>query len=1152
MVTPFEVPPDTLKRQEEVSNPEASAWVSANAGAGKTTVLVRRVIRLLLDGNPPAKILCLTFTKAAASNMANKVLERLATWVRLDDAALDAEIRKTSPRAPDAALRATARRLFAQALETPGGLKVQTIHAFCDRVLHQFPVEARVQAGFEVLDGTQEAALLDRARERVLIEAAEQPDGALGRALATAVASASDDSFGKALAEAVRGRRKVARLIELGGAAEVARALGLKAADNVESIVDEILQGGEVARGEWPGIASALLSLGGNAAGCGEQLLHAARVGDTAGAAEAHLAVFFTGKGEPRADSGFGAGTARAARPELFAQIFAERDRLIPLRDRLFAAQAAERTAALLTLADAAIERFEEEKRRRGALDYADLIEKTADMLRDTGSAWVLYKLDGGIDHLLIDEAQDTSPEQWSVIEKLTEEFFAGHGARTARPRTVFAVGDEKQSIFSFQGAEPQKFEEMRQAFQRRTEDAGAEFRSRKLDLSFRSARGVLAAVDTVFAQGAAFKGLTSGEEMNTVHEAIRQSAPALIEVWPTEKPAKDAENLEPWDAPVDARSAVSPVARLAQRIARAMKLWTEGGLVIEDRDTKALRAATPGDAIVLVRRRGPLFDAILQALKQADVAVAGADRLKLAEHIAVMDLMALGDALLLDADDLSLACTLKSPLFELTEDDLYALAHERKASLAASLAANAGADPHFAAASEKLARWRAEARALRPFDFYSRLLGRDGGREAMLARLGPEAADAIDEFLAQALAYERTETPSLVGFLHFLRRAGTEVKRDLEVESRAVRVMTVHGAKGLEAPLVVLADTTTLPDGREERLHALPGSELFVWAGRKDFDSSKQRAARDAATAAREAEYRRLLYVALTRAADALILCGAENQQQKKSGPPDGSWYRLVRDALEAELLPTKADYADEDVLRWRPEPARAAERQAPAPEKKTAEIVPWLRAAAATQRPATRPIAPSQLDPDNEPLSPYARTAPAIDPRLRGDLVHRLLHRLPDVASDERRNAALAFLASVAPELPAANHASLTDEAIRVIEHPDLVELFAAGSRAEVDVLAHGSIENGREISGRIDRLAVSEKHVTVADFKTGRAPAKDAAPPGNYLRQLAVYRDVLARIYPNRAMRCLLIWTESAEIHEIPAETLEAASSTVFTET
>ncbi|MDO8535123.1 MAG: double-strand break repair helicase AddA, partial [Xanthobacteraceae bacterium] len=759
----YEIPAATRAVQTRASDPAASAWVSANAGAGKTTVLVRRVIRLLLAGNPPARILCLTFTKSAAAHMANEVLKVLGQWVRLDDDKLDQALKSIDPLPPSPARRAAARRLFAAALETPGGLKVQTIHAFCDRVLHQFPFEARVPAGFEVLDEIRETDLLTRARNSVLIEAAAEPAGALGRALAHADAVATDQSLEEALKEAVGARGEILRLIGKGDDA-VAAALGLRPDETLAAIEDDILSKGRFPPSEWPSIAASLLALGGNAARCGKALAEAAAFADPVAAIDDYLPVFFTGEGKPREDGGFGNEKVRDAEPRLFAHLFAERDRLVPLRDKHLAARARARTAALLVLAAAMIRRYEQVKRARGELDYADLIHKTATMFDDVAASWVLYKLDGGIDHVLIDEAQDTSPEQWEVIGKLTEEFFAGRGAREDRRRTVFAVGDEKQSIFGFQGAEPKRFDEMRREFRKRVEAAGSLFYPERLDLSFRSAPGVLSAIDLIFSRSEAFQGLSSAEEIGTAHTAIRSRAPALVEIWPTVKPEEDADDGLAWDAPLDAQSARSAPVLLAQRIAKAVKFWLGGGIAVGD----ARRPPRPGDVIVLVRQRGPLFEAILQALKRAGVPVAGADRLKLTEHIAVMDLLALGDALTLEADDLALACVLKSPLFGLSEDDLFDLAHGRKGALAAALAEKSQNHSRFAAAAEKLKSWREEARMLRPFDFFSRVLGRDRGREQILARLGAEAADALDEFLARALAYEATETPSLTGFTAF------------------------------------------------------------------------------------------------------------------------------------------------------------------------------------------------------------------------------------------------------------------------------------------------------------------------------------------------------------------------------------------------
>jgi ATP-dependent helicase/nuclease subunit A len=1151
MVTPFAVPEKIRHAQEQASDPRASAWVAANAGSGKTTVLVRRVIRLMMAGVPPARILCLTYTKAAAAHMANEVLRTLSAWVRLDDAALDARLAEVDPAPISAARRARARRLFTAALETPGGLKVQTIHAFCDRVLHQFPFEAGVPAGFEVLDEVTERDLLARARLLVLLDAAQNRDAPLGQALAHAVAVASDQSLATALDEAAAERRRLAAFhVHFGAECDlaVAAALGLEAHHSIAMVERAILDEALLPRSEWRSIAETLMPLGGNATKNGERLAKAAAAAADAAAIDWYLSIFLSDKGELRDDGGLGNAKARKREPALFARLLAERDRvgkLMPLRR---AARVRERTAALLALAAATNARYEQMKGARGALDLGDLVSKTVDLLTDQAAAWVHYKLDGGIDHILLDEAQDTSPEQWRVIEQLANEFFAGRGAAEHRQRTIFAVGDEKQSIFSFQGADPVHFENMRERFRASTEQARHKFHPIELQLSFRSAPVVLRAIDCVFARPIAHDGLT-GEPKGTMHEAIRREAPALVEIWPFEPAPADGDDGLAWDAPLDARAASDPTVVLAQRIARAIKYWTGGGLTVTDRESRSMRGARPGDVIVLVRQRGPLFEAILRALKTANIPVAGADRLKLVDHIAVMDFLALADALLLERDDLALACALKSPLFGLSEDDLFRLAHGRAGTLADSLAEKARTDPRFAEAAARLARWRTEARSLRPFDFLSRVLGRDGGRMRMLARLGPEAADAIDELLTRALIYEQTETPSLVGFAAFVRRAGAEVKRDLEIESAAVRVMTVHGVKGLEAPIVVLADTTApAEDGRFDPKimaapvpNSLPGSpEVPLWALAKEHDSAALAEARERARKARAAEYRRLLYVALTRAADALVVCGCSGRAKDEADLPDDCWYRLVLDALKEGATEQAAPYA-ERVWRWRSEPVSVATGEA-AIEARPAATPAWLRQAIAGQRGRLR-LTPSL------PLRIAARTraaSAALDPLRRGEIIHTLLQLLAARAPADRESAAARLLDAAAGDLAEADRLALASEAMAVVNHADCAVLFGENSRAEVPLLARLETEAGPiEVSGRIDRLAEAGKALHIADFKTdGTVPARAEDAPEHYVLQLALYRAALARLDPRKPVHAHLVWTAKPQVQEIPAALLDAA--------
>jgi ATP-dependent helicase/nuclease subunit A len=1137
VTAPRTIPDDLLRVQVAASDPAVSAWVAANAGSGKTHVLAQRVIRLLLDGVDPAKILCITFTKAAAANMANRVFDELRRWTTLDDAQLDTAIRPISRVRTDPARRARARRLFALALDTPGGLKVQTIHAFCTRLLHQFPFEANVAARFDVLDEATEARLLGETSLTVLLDAALAPESALGRALATAIATVADQTFKDVVGEALRKRDLVRAWIDHGGSigaaiAGLCGALGVGADETIEQIESEITDGPYLPLSQWAAAATAL------ARGSKSDQEQARRLLAALGAAGAprvdnYLSVFLTDKLKPR--DRVITRVIENGDPQLADRLCAERARILPLAERRKALACRDRTAALITIADAVLSRYQAAKDRRGLLDYDDLIEKTLNLLAEDRAAWVHYKLDAGIDHVLIDEAQDTSPKQWEIIRRLTSEFFAGAGARRVK-RTIFAVGDEKQSIFSFQGAAPREFEVMHRTFDALCKSVDHEFRYVQFRRSFRSGPNVLAAVDSVFARPEAFAGL-SVDAVKTVHEPLPDAAPGMVEIWDTIKPNEKRE-IEAWDAPFDELTETSPQVRLATKIAKNVKRWTQQGV----------RA---GDVLVLVRQRGPLFEAIIRALKDLHVPVAGADRLVLTEHIAVMDLMALADALLLPDDDLALASVLKSPLFGFDDDDLFKIAWERKGSLRAALRAKAHEEKRFADAASKLDHFAEWARQP-PFAFYARVLGAERGRKRFLARLGHEAEDALDEFLNLALEYERRETPSLQGFVAWLRTARTDVKRDMEITRDEVRVMTVHGAKGLEAPIVVLADTTTEPAGpaqRQPRLLALANTaaphspRCLAWIGAKATDTGPLSVARERMRSESEDEYRRLLYVAMTRAADRLVVCGAEGER----APPEGCWWNLVSAALKPLSVEERA--ADDDGTVWRyrkvPPVARQADFDFIAAAPAQAQP-PWLDCNAPTQMPSIRLLSPASAY--DEAASARGRAGGSPSERqkalARGALVHRLLQSLPDIPPGARTEAARHHLAHAASLLSVEERELVLDQVHQVLEDPRFAELFLPGSRAEVPIV--GRLPGGTlAVSGQVDRLAVTRESVLIADYKTNRpAPQRLEDAPDAYKTQLALYRAVLAQLYPDKSVRAALVWTDVPDLMEISAASLEAA--------
>ena len=1016
------IPPDVRRVQVEAADPDVSAFVSANAGSGKTHVLAQRVINLLLRGCDPAKILCITFTKAAAANMANRVFGTLAEWATLADGALDEKIRLSTGRKGDATQRARARRLFASALETPGGLKVQTIHAFCTRLLHQFPFEANVAARFTVLDEATTKELHNELTLEVLLEAAADPEAALGRALAQAIVVAADQTFKDVIGDAIRARDALAAWFERtggldGAMRELSFALGVNPEDTPQSVEDDFFAASLIPMQEWPLLIEVLES-GSVSDKKHVAALNAARAKSGRDRVNEYLKVFCTSTDlAPRKN--LVTKAIAQNHPDWLARLQAEQDRVCSLIGRERAIAARERTRALVTIAAEVIDRYRREKNRRGLLDYEDLIDKTLDLFSRASAAWVLYKLDLGIDHVLIDEAQDTSPKQWKIIETICREFMPG-GARENVKRTIFAVGDEKQSIFSFQGASPKAFDEMRHLFERQFNRPELGWRYLRFHHSFRSGANVLGSVDSVFKPREVYASITTDETGVPEHQSLPDAAPGLVELWDLEAPEKREKEIEGWDAPFDLDSEVSPRVKLARRIAAHLKLWIARGL-------KA------GDALILVRQRGPLFEAIIRALKDAGVPVAGADRLVLTQHIAVMDLMALADALLLPEDDLALACALKSPLFGLSEEQLFDLAWNRKGSLRESLRGR----PDFAGTDRALDQLGAQARKETPFGFFAHVLGGSRGRARILARLGPEANDALDEFLNLALDYEQRETPSLQGFLAWLRRAESEVRRDMELARDEVRVMTVHGAKGLEANTVILADTTTDPKGAHPPKLLPLSSGAVVWAKRKQDDTEAIADARAVIESDARDEYRRLLYVAMTRAAERLIVCGTKSDRKI----PDGCWYQLVRDALEGECVSEPADDGVGDVLRYRKgeaESLRAAEGDEPSSEPVT--VPAWLTRDAPQEKPAARTITPSSTEEDAVSRAPAPASAQAL---LRGSLTHRLMQSLPDIPADRRRAAAEDYLARAGADLPSDERGTITEQVLRLGVH----EAHAAG---------------------------------------------------------------------------------------------------------
>jgi ATP-dependent helicase/nuclease subunit A len=962
--------------QVVASDPGASVFVEANAGSGKTYTLVRRVARLLLAGARPEAILCVTYTKAGAAEMQRRLFKELGAWAIKDDADLDVELAKIDEVGRD---RPKARALFARALETPGGLKIQTIHAFCEQLLRRFPLEAGVSPGFSVLEDAAASQVSVLAREAVAARSVDYPDSRVAAAYAHFSVELDWNAFNAMFADFEARRAAITAHIagsdEFGGYVQDAwRRCGFDTPTSCLDIEAETMA--RVRWGEWRRRAEIV------ARGTGKtdaELAAKMRGLGPDTPFDELLTIVYTGAGTPR--KAFG---TKSMDPAVKAWLFDQQARLGEVRDRLIAAKVAEDTVHALTLALAYIAEYEDKKAARAALDFGDLIARAHDLLtRRADAAWVLYKLDGGIEHVLLDEAQDTSPDQWAILRELTGEFFSGVGVARDN-RTLFAVGDEKQSIFSFQGAAPEKLAQMTQEFAAAITDPGLPFEEVKLHESWRSTPEVLAFVDKVFADPDAMAGLRPASGGNVVSFTMLSHIPrrqpgGCVELWPIEK-SEPAEEPNPW-APVDAEQGKSANKLLAARLALAIEAMVTRGDAVFDHRLDRVRGARFGDVLILVRRRGALFDEIIRALKREGVPVAGADRLKLAKHGVFEDLMAIGRFACFAQDDLTLAGLLRGPFCDVDEQGLFDLAHARQGNLWSVLNARARERPDWRGAVAFLGWAKDEARTTAPFDFYSRLLVRldpEGRsmRQRILTRLGAEAEEALDAFLAQALEAEGRGDRDLETFVAAMATSELEIKREQD-EGRAdgpgeVRVMTVHGAKGLEAPVVILPDTTTRATAQGGALLE-DADGAFIWAPRKADDCDCSSAARTRREIANEHESARLLYVALTRARDRLIVCGVETQPARF----ERSWYHHVQRAFDDLAIHAFALEGGGEAWRHGPDPLIVSAD--PTPSHSPWPTPSWTVGLAPAESPLARYASPSTLFDQDERADPSSAATAA-----------------------------------------------------------------------------------------------------------------------------------------------------------------------------
>ncbi len=1116
--------------QRRASAPDRHVWVRASAGSGKTKVLIDRLLRLLLPdpltgapGVAPDKILCLTFTKAGAAEMSLRLQKRLLEWSAIDDDALREKLKDLIGAEASQQLEQEARRLLARVLDAPSRLRILTIHSFCQSVLGRFPVETGLSPDFKVIEESEKSDYLQKVLNDTLLSAAENPQSELALVFDRLSIVKNLDQLQGDLQQIIQEPIKLQDLFrDHSSLADIRNILSSEfGIENLDSVTEEgLCREVNIPRASISIMADILSRSSPGDIDRSNIILNWLSANDAE-----RLATFDSYKEAiiPKAR-----GKAKD-NPDFIERQQKEIERL----DRAKLAGNIHSTADLLYLALRILKAYDRHKKFLGVLDYGDLIFYTRRLLsgdfwqddeaKKLSTAWVLYKLDEGIDHILVDESQDTNPDQWDIVRRLSEEYFAGTARPTDRARSLFVVGDEKQSIFSFQRADPEVFHQMREYFAAKAATLQEGFEE-SLIFSFRSTAPVLKLTDAVFSNPELLRhiGIKDGTSLRHISHRSDNKRPrelhGMVELW---KPVIDATlpaQEQGWQLPLgNLDTEDSAQLRLAKLIASRIQAMIHKS------------EALPGDIMILMRSRSPLMLQIIRELKNIFLPVSGMDRMVLSESLIVQDLLALCEFCLLAEDSFSLACALKSPFIGLSEEKLMSISLSRPKT--ESLWNALRKDSQYKDIVEWLAQLSAYAATVQPYEFLDRVLTnpcpadpKGSGYRACMARLGHDAIEPLDEILGEALKVELQDIRTLQDFVGYQRATRREVKREMEESAGQIRIMTVHASKGLEAPVVILPDTMSAP--RSDKLDRFlwpdkSGLPAPLWSESKEDRSALYQMALDRLAGLQMEEYSRLLYVAMTRAKERLIVCGAAKSEDIKPA----TWYGMVSNGFDRlpDAVTTEAgDRVYSLTGEWpiKNKPALPEPSQLPV----------WILAAAPLEADIADSFTPSSQDGDEAiEEAVYSPIDQSREFRFkRGNATHKLLQILPDLPLERRENAARRYVAGAPLGLPRDIQDSIVDETMKILNDPVFAPVFGPGSLAEVPV--NGKMADGRIINGQIDRLVITNSEILIIDFKTNRpSPGDVKAIPPAYRAQLKAYADALTLIYPKLPVKCALLWTD-----------------------
>ncbi len=1071
-----------LLMRSNAINPNFSVWVNASAGTGKTKILIDRVLRLLLENK--RNILCLTFTNAAANEMENRIHSILSKWAICSDSVLAADLEQLdffpmssqcvtlgSRKNKDYLTRA--RRLFSE-LENLG-LTIQTIHAFCYKLISSFPIEAGIAPNCTLSECKELHSIIfnkvlhnETVQDDINLIATEIDENKLRDLLYTLCvkrsASANDSKYIK----------------DKLSAPDEIHDLQSETIEHVERLAEILSEGSKRDQSYSEILYSTVIP-----AGIQKKRTSVTRWNDTK--VENLAKVFLKSESHEKKSISSIATKSILEKFKDAEQIIESVQNVVftHIRD-MNSYQIFKRTSSLLGVFKVYIDLYNSEKSKNALLDYNDIINLATNLLSNPNyKDWILFNLDQKIDHILVDEAQDNSISQWKIITNLCDEFFAGNDEK----RTLFVVGDVKQSIYRFQGANPHLFNYMQQYFHTKT--GGRDWISCQLEKSFRSTPEVLMLVDRIFNN---FRAEISFNDNEIKHVPHRENDQGYIEIWPA-LPRRKEKEQQALQIPLTCRENYIIADRLlAQTIANRIHNWLNEGRILVAKD----RHIEPRDIMILVRQRNVLVDYIISELKKANVPVVGRDYFRIMDYIAVQDLIALAEFLLLQANDLALANALKSPLFNFTEDDLFNIAYDRKEhSLWERI------QDYSVVIYSELNYLINLSRIESPLALFTHILRT--GKKKFAARLGLECFEVLDEFMNLVLQFEN---PSLQAFVQWIKENNPEIKNDMQSERNAVRIMTIHKSKGLQAPIVFLVDTNTVPRNSESII--FDGTEVPFWCGKNNnayCDQVKREKKLEDYN-----EYLRLLYVALTRAEDELYILSKEPVQK-------GSWYDLITkygepyEKKQRDLQPIfkekvevlcvnanypyiykKRDYFDVPVISLPPALAHSSvSSQRVTLESSEKEGAEWI------------------------PVSATWMT----DGYARGLIIHSILQYMPKIEKERRKNWVRKYLDNISED---------KDEIYSKILafNEKYGYLFDLEGKSEITL--SGTID-GKSVLVRLDRLCITQDKAIIIDYKSHRNVSVSLL--NEIKKQMLIYKTLVQEIYPNKQVECVVIWVEDLTI-------------------